>query len=592
MSTSVVFLSVAVTLFANFPSAIKCVEYLENGVAKLSGGDIDVQTCVDNFDIHKDNIIRTQDSRAMGAKYLSEIELDSRLECLRLCCETEHCDVFVYEDKGPGSCYLFECGPPKDFKCKFTHHVNYTSGILGINRHSNADLEGEIQHEKDLNKLRNPNITPYNVAQQKESTNSPVLNPPSLEPTADTKKEKSNESILDKPSSKCSRNQFECRTSKDCIAIYNACDGVPQCPDGSDEAKELGCPDTSLGTTGVPLVAPQKGPPRMDIVLGSQSIGRLNSHTSDQNQHIIQDDYPNMGSLQPNNQGSMGREGVIQQDYNREQQLLQFPSSSGYQQQQQQQLYPPGQQQPLLVGAPRMPQSNWFPRPNNGPPALNPLPDKSSSHIFNHKVNGLQVADADPDALRNTQQQYVINDMNQREREYQQQSLSGGYYNDIYNNKQSAPQVNSNWQRKPANGLYNQQSNEDTYSQNSQQNWQPNEPSVVNPKYEQDQMAHELKHSKEHFEKTNTAQAPKAGHDHTKYAVVVDELAETIENIEDGVAQTPGGAVLSLILGLLITCMLAILIGCRLRVVRRRIRRGGGKAYAHDADYLVNGMYL
>lgn len=63
------------------------------------GTDINLQTCIENFDIHKDKIIRTQDSRAMGATYLNEIDLDSREECLRLCCETENCDVFVYEEK-------------------------------------------------------------------------------------------------------------------------------------------------------------------------------------------------------------------------------------------------------------------------------------------------------------------------------------------------------------------------------------------------------------------------------------------------------------------------------------------------------------
>lgn len=61
--------------------------------------DLDMQTCVDNFDIHKDKIIRTQDSRAMGAKYINEIDLSSREECLRLCCETSTCDVFVFEEK-------------------------------------------------------------------------------------------------------------------------------------------------------------------------------------------------------------------------------------------------------------------------------------------------------------------------------------------------------------------------------------------------------------------------------------------------------------------------------------------------------------
>jgi hypothetical protein len=47
-----------------------------------------------------------------------------------------------------------------------------------------------------------------------------------------------------------------------------------------------------------------------------------------------------------------------------------------------------------------------------------------------------------------------------------------------------------------------------------------------------------------------------------------------------------------LIAGLCITGIMAVLIGCRLRMVKRRLRRGGKSPYAHDADYLVNGMYL
>lgn len=36
----------------------------------------------------------------------------------------------------------------------------------------------------------------------------------------------------------CSRFQFQCH-SGDCIAVYNACDGIPQCDDGSDEGPEV-----------------------------------------------------------------------------------------------------------------------------------------------------------------------------------------------------------------------------------------------------------------------------------------------------------------------------------------------------------------
>ncbi|PSN57231.1 hypothetical protein C0J52_04999 [Blattella germanica] len=95
--------------------------------------DLDFQTCIENFDIHKDKIIRTQDSRAMGAKYINEID-------------------------NPGSCYLFHCGTPDDFKCKFTKHHNYTSAVLAINRHM-TELENQIKltkHEEELTRLRKP----------------------------------------------------------------------------------------------------------------------------------------------------------------------------------------------------------------------------------------------------------------------------------------------------------------------------------------------------------------------------------------------------------------------------------------------------
>lgn len=79
---------------------VLCTSELDDVVKSITKrSDIDVQTCIENFAIHRDKIIRTQDSRNMGAKYLNEIDLGSREECLRLCCETDTCDVFVYEEK-------------------------------------------------------------------------------------------------------------------------------------------------------------------------------------------------------------------------------------------------------------------------------------------------------------------------------------------------------------------------------------------------------------------------------------------------------------------------------------------------------------
>lgn len=67
-------------------------------------------------------------------------------------------------------------------------------------------------------------------------------------------------------------------------------------------------------------------------------------------------------------------------------------------------------------------------------------------------------------------------------------------------------------------------------------------------------------------------------------------MAEHLKQASESEGLRPRGAVISLALGLTITAITAALIACRLRVVRRRGRRHG--PYAHDADYLVNGMYL
>lgn len=61
----------------------------------------------------------------------------------------------------------------------------------------------------------------------------------------------------------CTRNQYECRSSGDCIAIYNVCDGIPQCADGSDEAADLICP-TEKPTA--PPIIPMVPHPPVDIL--------------------------------------------------------------------------------------------------------------------------------------------------------------------------------------------------------------------------------------------------------------------------------------------------------------------------------------
>ena len=53
----------------------------------------------------------------------------------------------------------------------------------------------------------------------------------------------------------------------------------------------------------------------------------------------------------------------------------------------------------------------------------------------------------------------------------------------------------------------------------------------------------------------------------------------------------PAGAVLPLALGLIITALLLIMIGCRLGLVRRKLKKARPLT-TEESDYLINGMYL
>ena len=65
------------------------------------------------------------------------------------------------------------------------------------------------------------------------------------------------------------------------------------------------------------------------------------------------------------------------------------------------------------------------------------------------------------------------------------------------------------------------------------------------------------------------------------------EVSEKVESYTDG----SQGPIVALALGLAITLILLIFVGCRLRTVKRRLRKGRA-LHSNEADYLINGMYL
>lgn len=57
--------------------------------------------CLPNYEISEASIIRTKDSVDLGARFINETDLgvNGKEECLRLCCKTPYCNVAVFQEK-------------------------------------------------------------------------------------------------------------------------------------------------------------------------------------------------------------------------------------------------------------------------------------------------------------------------------------------------------------------------------------------------------------------------------------------------------------------------------------------------------------
>ncbi|KAG8197731.1 hypothetical protein JTE90_001652 [Oedothorax gibbosus] len=186
--------------------------------------DTDVES---RFHINANTIIRTGESRVLGAKYVNETILPSNHDCLTKCLETPNCNAAVYEEKISHTCYMFDCGIPPKFLCKFTQHDSFVSSLLKISQHS-YDLRqwgSKVKQEKEEMRTTEIQTTLSPASIVRLTSVASVVQPKNIT----------------QPENPCHHYQFKCINSSECIAIYNVCDGIPQCPDGSDESLDLKC---------------------------------------------------------------------------------------------------------------------------------------------------------------------------------------------------------------------------------------------------------------------------------------------------------------------------------------------------------------
>lgn len=209
------------------------------------------QSILNSFDIRTNTIIRTNDSLRAGAKYLSERQLRNSGECSLYCWEVPSCNVAVFEEKSNGGCYVFDCGAPENFACQFTTHDAYTVLLLSTRSQHESELvslkhvghgHGEVQDERSKTAQRPPQLgsaTPTSSPSSSTSTSSGSTTATTT--TSVTTSPTTTTSTRKPEAARCVEHQFRCLNSSECIAIYDVCNGIPQCADGSDEAETLDC---------------------------------------------------------------------------------------------------------------------------------------------------------------------------------------------------------------------------------------------------------------------------------------------------------------------------------------------------------------
>ncbi|CAH8496579.1 unnamed protein product [Schistosoma intercalatum] len=177
--------------------------------------------CGKNFQFKPNRIILTQKSISAGAKFLKKLKVSSFKECYFMCCNTNECSTAIFESKATQSCFMFDCRQPG--QCFYSSHSNYDTIVL---EESNGNQS--LKNKVGLNQHCDSN----NLCDEVKTICSDGIC--ICQSGWIAKKGSCVQSVCKSP-----ELQFQCDDSSTCVAIYDKCNGIVECPDGSDE---LFCP--------------------------------------------------------------------------------------------------------------------------------------------------------------------------------------------------------------------------------------------------------------------------------------------------------------------------------------------------------------
>ena len=366
----------------------------------------------------------------------------------------------------------------------------------------------------------------------------------------------------------CQRYQFKCRTSNDCIAIYNVCDGIVQCKDGSDEADDLHCPDSNQNNYQLPSSVSSSH-------LNSPIINHHPAYSSSSS--VI----TNQAYTYPKSSDSEFSKQNEPKDLNK---FSNFVHGSNYQVQSQ--LYP---NYPPPNFEFRQPLNEFYKHTQSSPSLY-----QTDNELLNGYGQGGLYFQAD-----NQPTNYDFNQLFKIVKSFQESNLlpfsqkSLTQSTGINGNNDNSLHPSGSSSSKSQNVNYNSEMNQKL--NNSPVNSLPTQ--IVNSSPQasiiQSSPLITMPQNNQHSESQSSIKAytnqlmSNIQTSELKYPIAISHLDDT--DISTG--RDTNSAVIALVLGICITVALILTVGCRMRYIKRRICRRG-RNLANDANYLVNGMYL
>jgi len=258
------------------------------------------EACIDTADVRANTIIRTNASRAAGARFIDSSSVGSSHDCVAKCCDVSNCNLAVVDSKfDQAKCFLFDCKHPT--VCQFTAFDGYSSISLPRGSASASPFPSHIRRvnipsprgppsltstaaptatttttlttttstssmgiqEADLDSWRL--LVPDDSKSTAENRNGPPTVSPSMlgdvikllqrskmksEPSTSampvvittsttTSSPISSTSFLPHQGSCQSAYEVHCADLDGCVALNDVCDGYAQCVDASDENADV-----------------------------------------------------------------------------------------------------------------------------------------------------------------------------------------------------------------------------------------------------------------------------------------------------------------------------------------------------------------